>query len=55
MQKKQTVQLEFRLNDKNLTKLTKQATIQTVNNNFIGCQFVEQDRIEKALRFYLHR
>jgi len=55
MQKKQTIQLEFRLNDKNLTKLTKQATIQTVNNNFIGCQFVEQYLIEKALRFYLHR
>ena len=55
MQKKQTIQLEFRLNDKNLTKLTKQATIQTVNNNFIGCRFVEQYLIEKALRFYLHR
>ncbi len=55
MQEKQTIQLEFRLNDKNLTRLTKQATIQTVHNNFIGCQFVDQDSLEKALGFYLRR
>ena len=55
MQKKQTVQLEFRLNDKNLTKLTKRATIQTVNNNYIGCQFIDQNLLEKALALYLRR
>jgi len=53
MEPGQTLQLEFRLNDKKQTKLIKQARICTVDNNYIGCQFVDQDLMEKALGFYL--
>ncbi len=53
MKKGQTLQLEFRLNDKNQTKLVKQARIHSIENNYIGCQFIDQDFIEKALGFYL--
>ena len=53
MKKGLTVQLEFRLNDKNQTKLVKQARICSIENNYIGCQFIDQNPIEKALGFYL--
>ena len=55
IRKNQTLHLEFRLNDKNMTKLIKQAKIQSVSSNYIGCQFIEQDILEKALGFYLRR
>jgi len=55
MQKGQTVHLEFHDNDKHQTKLTKKARIRLIDNNYIGCQFIDQDLIEKALGFYLQR
>ncbi len=45
--------LDFTLNDKKMTRLRKQALVRTVNGNYIGCQFPENDPVEKALGFYL--
>ena len=53
MEKEQALQLEFHLNDKNQTKLIKQARICIVENNYIGCEFIDPDLLEKALGFYL--
>lgn len=50
LKENQTVQLEFSLNNK---KLTKRAVIQAVNNNYIGCHFVDQELYEKTLGFFL--
>jgi hypothetical protein len=49
------IRLEFTLNDKHLTKLVKEATVRLVEDNYIGCQFTDQDVVEKALGFYLRR
>jgi hypothetical protein len=51
----QTLRLEFIINDKNQTKLTKEAKIRLIEKNYIGCQFVDEDNIDKALGFYLRR
>jgi len=53
IKKGQIVQLEFHLDDKNKTKLVKQARICSIENNRIGCKFINQALIEKALGFYL--
>jgi len=45
--------LTFRLNDRNQTKLRKEAIVRSVKGNYIGCQFPPNDPIEKALGFYL--
>jgi len=50
-----TVDLDFTLNDKKRTRLRKTAVIRSVNGNYIGCQFPENDSFEKALGFYLRR
>jgi hypothetical protein len=55
MEKDLTLILEFHLNDKNQTKLRKEAQIRSVKGNYIGCQFPENDVVEKALGFYLQR
>jgi PilZ domain len=55
LQENQTVQLEFRLDDKKQTKLAKQVYIRSVDNNYVGCHFIDQDLIGKALGFYLLR
>ena len=49
------VRLAFQLNDRNQTKLRKEAIIRSVKGNYIGCQFPPNDPIEKALGFYLQR
>lgn len=51
----QTIRLEFILNDNNQTKLIKEAEIRLIEKNYIGCRFLNEDRLEKALGFYLRR
>lgn len=53
MEPGQILELEFRLNDKKQTKLVKQVRICTVEKNYIGCEFINQEPMEKALGFYL--
>ena len=55
LQPEQIIRLEFTLNDRNMSKLTKEARVQLVDGNYIGCQFLDEDTIEKALGFYLRR
>jgi hypothetical protein len=55
MEKGLRVMLEFHLNDRNQTKLRKEAVIRSINENYIGCQFPQHDPFEKALGFYLQR
>ena len=47
------VKLNFQLNDRQQTKLSKEAIVRSVRGNYIGCQFPPNDPIEKALGFYL--
>jgi len=51
--KGQTLCLEFILDDKKKTRLKKQVIVQSINNNFVGCRFIDKDLFEKALGFYL--
>ncbi|WP_028581574.1 PilZ domain-containing protein [Desulfogranum japonicum] len=53
LQPQQVINLEFHLNDKAQTLIKKEATIRTVINNKIGCQFFERDELGKALGFFL--
>jgi len=53
LEKKQTLQIEFQLNDRNQTKLSKLAEVCTINKNKIGCKFIEPQLMEKSLGFYL--
>jgi len=49
--------LEFKLNDKNKTLLRKEVIIRSIKKNnmgsYIGCQFSDNDSLDKALGFYL--
>ena len=49
----QTLQLDFTLNDKHQSKIRKQAVVQTINQNYIGCRFIDSQVTDKALGFYL--
>jgi hypothetical protein len=53
LEPEQTLELEFQLNDKKQTSLVKQVRICTVDKNYIGCEFIHQEALEKALGFYL--
>ena len=48
-----TIEVEFRLDDKNFSKLVKRARVCTIQKNYIGCQFPDQERAGKELGFYL--
>ncbi len=45
--------LNFRLDDKKQTVLTKKVIIKNVRKNTIGCEFINQSQIGKDLGFYL--
>jgi len=45
--------LNFRLDDKKQTVLTKKVLIKNVRKNTIGCEFINQTQIGKDLGFYL--
>lgn len=45
--------LNFRIDDKKQTILTKKVMIKNVRNNVVGCEFINQTQIGKDLGFYL--
>ncbi|HEB49798.1 MAG TPA: PilZ domain-containing protein [Desulfobulbus sp.] len=49
----QKLEIEFHLDDKKRTFLKKEAVVRLVEGGYIGCQFINQQHIEKALGFYL--
>lgn len=49
----QKARVNFTLDDRNHTELTKNVIVQSVNDRVIGCRFAEGEYVEQALRFYL--
>lgn len=49
----QKVLLNFKIDDKKQTELTKKVLVKRVSNNHIGCEFINQSQIGKDLGFYL--
>lgn len=45
--------LIFTLDNRNSTELDKQITIKSISENYIGCEFIENQAFEKELGFYL--
>lgn len=43
----------FTLDNRKKTKLNKQVTIRSIDKDYIGCEFVDQQAFEKDLGFYL--
>jgi hypothetical protein len=53
IEKDQLLLIEFQLNDKKQTVLKKRATVRSVQENSIGCEFKDDAAMEKALGFFL--
>lgn len=53
LEKGNTLILDFTLDDKKKTKLTKEVVVQSVEGKMIGCRFVERQAYNKELGFYL--
>lgn len=55
IEKGQELRVEFQLNDKNKTVLNKLATVRSVRQNAVGCEFKGNvdTEMDKALGFYL--
>ena len=49
----QKLQINFSLDDRKQTPLQKKATVKSVNENRIGCEFSKMHAFEKDLGFYL--
>lgn len=49
----QQARIEFQLDDKNKTPLSKVVIVRVVRDGFIGCEFAEHQELDKALGFYL--
>ncbi len=49
----QYARIEFTLDNPKQSKLDKKVKIISVNNNFIGCAFLDDQQFEKDLGFYL--
>lgn len=47
--------LDFQLDNKQRSPINKHATVRSVHDNVIGCEFFEQENVDKALAFYLRR
>ncbi|MEA3469396.1 MAG: PilZ domain-containing protein [Thermodesulfobacteriota bacterium] len=45
--------INFKLNDKNQTELTKKVLIRSIQDNSIGCEFINQKQINKNLGSFL--
>jgi PilZ domain-containing protein len=45
--------LNFKLDNKKQTELTKKVMVKSIQDNYIGCEFVNQSQIGKDLGFYL--
>lgn len=53
IKKGQQIRIEFQLNDKNKTVLKKQAVVKSVRQNAVGCEFINNVEMDKALGFFL--
>lgn len=53
VEKGYTLLLNFTLDDKKQTRLSKEVVVQSVQGNMIGCRFIERQAYEKELGFYL--
>lgn len=53
IEKGNTLRVMFELDDKKKTQLDKKVLVQSVEGNFIGCKFIEEQAYEKELGFYL--
>lgn len=49
----QKVLLNFRLDDRKQTELTKKVLVKNIRDNSIGCEFINPNQIGKDLGFYL--
>ena len=47
--------LNFQLDNKQQTPIKKHAMVRSINNNVIGCEFFEQENVNRPLAFYLLR
>lgn len=45
--------LNFKLDNKKQTELTKKVLVKNIRNNSIGCEFIDQNQLDKDLGFYL--
>lgn len=45
--------LNFRIDDKKQTELTKKVLIKNIRDNTVGCEFINQNQVGKDLGFYL--
>lgn len=45
--------LNFRIDDKKQTELTKKVMIRNIHHNTIGCEFINHNQVGKDLGFYL--
>lgn len=45
--------ITFNLDDRKQSEISKMVAIQSINGHTFGCQFVGQEPLEQALRFYL--
>jgi len=45
--------VNFKLNDKKQTELTKKVLVKSIRDNSIGCEFIHQNQIGKDLGFFL--
>ncbi len=53
--KGQKLSIEFQLNDKKKTILTKTVIVQNVKKDHVGCEFESNQAFDKALGFFLQR
>ena len=53
LNKGDTVQVKFILDDKTQSEVKKKAIVKVVKDKFIGCEFTDHDQHDKALGFYL--
>lgn len=47
------LELQFELDDRDKTALTKQVVVRSINGKLVGCEFIQDRPLEKALAFYL--
>lgn len=49
----QSLKLDFELNDKHRTTISKKVKVKSVNENAIGCEYARGETVNKALGFFL--
>ncbi len=53
LKENQRLQLEFRLDNRDNTRIIKEVRVCAINNSYVGCAFVDQAPHERELRSYL--